>query len=108
MHGLKCVTSFLLGEHIEIQKKLLESECGIPEEEFLRLFASIVSSKWPYLAALFSFGGSEIEEVRQEGEGLSQSDHALLMLSKWASREGATYGQLYKKLKPASVFELCQ
>ena len=95
-----------LGEPVGIQKKLLESEFAKPEEEFLQSFSSVVNSKWPYLAALLSLGGSEINEVRQEGEGLSQSDHAFLMLSKWASREGATYGQLYERLKPATVFQL--
>ena len=97
-----------LGEHVGIQKKLFESEYAKPEEEFLQSFSGVVSSKWPYLAALLSLGASEIKEVRQEGEGLSQSDHAFLMLSKWASREGATYGHLYKKLKPATVFQLCK
>ena len=96
-----------LGKLIEIQRKLLEADysCVKPEEEFLRSFSGAVGSKWPYLAALLSFGGSEIKEVKQEGEG---PNHAFLMLRKWASREGATYGQLYEKLKPTSVFELCK
>ena len=79
-----------------------------PEEGFLQSFAAVVGSKWPYLAALLSLSGSEIQEVRKEGEGLSQTDHAFLMLSKWAAREGATYSQLYEKLKPISIFQLCK
>ena len=74
-------------------------------EEFLRSLSSFVSNQWPYLAALL---GVDIKAVRQEGEGLSQSNNAFLMLSKWASREGTTYGQLYEKLKPTTVFQFCK
>jgi hypothetical protein len=85
----------------------MESECK-PEEEFLRAFSGFVGLKWAYLVALLSLDGSVIKEVRKEGEGLSQSDRAFLMLSKWASKENATYRQLYEKLKPISVLQLCK
>lgn len=95
---------------MEIQEKLCESECHLkkPEEEFLRSFSAVVSSKWPYLAALLSLSSTEIQQVWGEGEGLPQSDYAFLMLKLWASREESTYGQLYEKLKPISLFQQCK
>ena len=98
-----------VGEVIDIQRKLFKSECHHvkPDDEFLRSLSGVVRSKWSYLAALLSLSSSDIQAVKIEGEGQSQGDHALLMLQKWSGREGATYGQLYEKLKPISLFQLC-
>ena len=97
------------GKSIALQRKLLETECrGVkPDSEFLSSLADVVDSKWLYLATLLSFTSSEIREVRAEGKGLSQRDHALLMLGKWASSDEASYGQLFETLKPVSLFQLC-
>ena len=93
-----------LGEHVDLQKKLLEpAYSGVkPDEEFLQSFSSVVEGKWPYLASLLSLNSTVIQEIRTEGEGQSQRDQALLMLRKWSSREGATYGQL----QPIALFTL--
>lgn len=99
----------LLGEQIiGMQRKLLEPEFHYirPDEEFLQSLSEVVGSKWPYLATLLSLNSSEIEEVREEREELSHVDRALVMLKKWSSREGASYGQLFEKLKPFSLFQL--
>lgn len=99
------------GKTIEIQKKLLELEYHHvqPDDDFLQSFSRVVGSKWPYLASLLSLSSGEIKEVRKGmGEGLTSESHALLMLRKWVSREDATYGQLYKKIKPVSLFQLCK
>ena len=100
----------LVGEAISIQRKLLESEhhCVKPDDEFLHSLSGVIGSKWSYLAALLSLSSSDIRAVRVEGEGQSQREQALLMLGKWSSREGATYGQLFEKLKPISLFQLCR
>ena len=79
-----------------------------PDEEFLHSLSGVVGSKWPYLAALLSLSCSDIQAVCVEGEGQSQRDQALLMLGKWSSREGATYSQLYEKLKPITLVHMCQ
>ena len=63
-------------------------------------------SKWPSLASLLSLTSDEVEEVRRGEEGFTQKNHALLMLKKWTSKEEATYGQLYHKLKIISPFQL--
>ena len=68
--------------------------------EFLGAFSGVVGFKWPFLGATLSLSESEIEEVKREG--LSQQDHTLQMLKKWASREDATYGQLCQRLKTTS------
>ena len=68
--------------------------------EFLGAFAGVVGSKWPSLVTTLSLSESEIKEVKREG--LSQQDHALQMVKKWASREDATYGQLCQRLKTTS------
>lgn len=74
-----------------------------PDEDFLSLFAGVVGSKWPYLASPLSLSESEIEEVKKSS--LSQQDRALVMLTKWISRENASYGQLYEILKTISLFQ---
>ena len=98
------------GDHIKVQKKLLDSECHAqrPEEEFLESFAGMVGSKWSSLASLLSLTSDEVEEVRRGEEGFTQKDHALLMLKKWTSKKEATYGQLYNKLKTIPLFNLCK
>ncbi len=65
----------------------------------------MVESKWPSLASILSLTSTEIEEVKRNGEELSQRDCALQMLRQWASREDATYGQLCQRLKTISLFQ---
>ena len=92
------------GAQIQLQEKLLSPEMSTlkPDLPFLELFAGVVDSKWPSLASILSLT-SEIEEVKGEGEGLSQHDHALLMLKKWAARDDASYGQLCQRLKTIAL-----
>ena len=71
--------------------------------EFLELFARVVGSRWPSLAASLSLSDEEIGEVRKEGG--SPQDCAFLMLEKWSSREDATYAQLCQMLKMISLFQ---
>ena len=100
-----------VGHLIEVEKKLLDSNCHAqkPEEEFLKLFAGVVGSKWPSLASLLSLTSNEVQEVMKEGEEEeAPKDYALLMLKKWISKEGSTYGQLYQNLKAISLFQLCK
>ena len=91
-----------LGPQVSIQEKLLEQQNHTlkPEEKFLKSFADIVGSKWPSLAASLSLSAGEIEEVK-----LARQDHALKMLTKWAAKEDATYGQLYRTLKTIPLFQ---
>ena len=102
--SLKCIHVTSLGVAMQLQEKLLAPQYRDlkPDEEFLELFAGVVGSKWPSLAASLSLSGEEIEEVKKEG--LSQQDHTLRMLRKWVSREDATYGHLYQTLKTISLF----
>ena len=89
-----------VGVCTRLQEKLLapQNHDLKPDMEFLESFAGVVVvSKWPALAAFLGFSDEEVEEVRKE------QDHALGMLRKWASREGATYGQLYRRLKTISL-----
>ena len=72
-----------------------------PDGAFLKLFAGVLGYKWPSLAVSLSLSEQEIEEVK-EGE---EEDQALDMLRKWVSREDATYGQLYQKLKTILLFQ---
>ena len=72
-----------------------------PDVEFLESFAGVVGSPWPSLAVSLCLSESEIEEVKQ----LPQQQQALRMLQMWVSREDATYGQLYQKLKTVSLFQ---
>ena len=93
------------GDHIQLQKKLLDPMLQpiTPDVEFLELFAGVVGSKWSSLACLLSLTSEEIEEVKTEEE-----DRALLVLKKWSSKEGATYGQLCNRLKTISLFSMCR
>ena len=90
------------GDNIQLQKKLLDPKLQTitPDVEFLELFAGVVGSKWSSLACLLSLTSEEIEEVKTEEE-----DQAFLMLKKWSSKEGATYGQLCKRLKTILLFQ---
>ena len=90
------------GDHIQLQKKLLDPKFQTitPDVEFLELFAGMVGSKWSSLACLLSLTSEEIEEVKTEEE-----ERAFLMLKKWSSKEGATYGQLCNRLKTISLFQ---
>ena len=94
-----------VGHLIEVEKKLLDSNCHAqkPDEEFLESLAGVVGSKWSSLASLLSLTSDEVQE-----EGLPPIDRALLILKKWISKEGSTYGQLYHSLKAISLFELCK
>lgn len=63
-----------------------------------------MSTIWPSLTASLSLRAEEIEKLN-ESKG-SQQERNYTMLSIWASREGANYGQLCEKLKtiPLSHF----
>ena len=74
-----------------------------PDEEFLELFAGVVGSQWPSLAASLPLSEEEIMEVRK-GD-VSQRKCAFKMLHKWVSTGDATYGQLCHKLMTFSMFE---
>ena len=78
-----------------------------PDTKFLESFSVVVKSKWPSLAVSLGLSESEIQEVKEKGEGLSQIEHALQMLKKWVSRENATYGQLCQSLMAISLFQHC-
>ena len=73
-----------------------------PDDEFLRSFSKVVRGKWPYLASLLSLSSGMIQEIRTDSKGQSQSNQALLMLQKWSSIEGASYGQL----QPIALYTL--
>ena len=93
------------GVQVQLQEKLLSQEMKTlkPDLHFLELLADVVDSKWPCLASILSLT-NEMEEVKREGEGLPQHDHALIMLKKWAARDDATYGQLYQRLNIITLF----
>ena len=102
LRAISTLISLSTGDHIRLQKKLLNPKLQTitPDVEFLELFAGVVGSKWSFLACLLSLTSEEIEEVKTEEE-----DQALLMLKKWSSKEGATYGQLCNRLKTISLFQ---
>ncbi|MBA4719382.1 MAG: hypothetical protein HRO68_09920 [Nitrosopumilus sp.] len=79
----------------------MNEESVKPDSKFLESFAVVLGDKWPSLAASLCFSAEEIEEVKKEGK---QRDHALQMLKKWVSMEGATYGLLCQTLKSVSLF----
>ena len=89
--------------HTQLQKMLLAKKTRDvqPDVEFLESFAGVVGSLWPSLAVSLCLSESEIEEVKQ----LPQQHQALRMLQMWVSREDATYGQLYQRLKTVSLFQ---
>ena len=105
IHKLSTVQSLCLyiDLHTQLQKMLLAKEtCDLqPDVEFLESFAGVVGSLWPSLAVSLCLSESEIEEVKQ----LPQQHQALRMLQMWVSREDATYGQLYQRLKTVSLFQ---
>ncbi len=98
---------FLAGIDIQLQKKLLgeENQDCKPDIEFLKALSEVAVSKRLSLTSIISLTSSELAEVKQEGEGLSQQEHALLMMKKWATREDATYGRLCKSLQTISLFK---
>ena len=105
IHKLSTVQSLCLyiDLHTQLQKMLLAKETRDlqPDVEFLESFAGVVGSLWPSLAVSLCLSESEIEEVKQ----LPQQHQALRMLQMWVSREDATYGQLYQRLKTVSLFQ---
>ena len=105
IHKLSTVQSLCLyiDLHTQLRKMLIAKETRDlqPDVEFLESFAGVVGSLWPSLAVSLRLSESEIEEVKQ----LPQQHQALRMLQMWVSREDATYGQLYQKLKTVSLFQ---
>ena len=101
--------SFSLGVNVLLQEKLLKQDYHKikPDTKFVEAFSLVVGSKWPSLAVSLSLSESDIQEVKEKGEGLSQLEHALQMLKKWVSRKDATYGQLCQSLKAISLFQHC-
>ena len=96
---------FTAGVHVQLQEKLLDQDnfSVKPDDEFLELFAGVVGSQWPSLAASLPLSEEEIMEVRQ-GD-VSQRECVFKMLHKWASTSDATYGQLRHRLMTFSMFE---
>ena len=95
------------GVPIQLQKTLLDPEKQSlrPDEQFLDMLAGMVRSESPSLASILSLTSSEMEEVEQNRNQLSQSELSLhMLLKKWATREEATYGQLCHKLKTIALF----
>ena len=91
-----------------MQAKLLDSSnnSAKPDTAFLEAFADIVGSHWPSLATALSLKGVEIEAVKKrEGEGIPPASHALQVLTTWASKDTATYGELCRTLKTISLFQ---
>ena len=95
---------FTAGVHVQVQEKLLDQDnfSVKPDEEFLELFAGVVGSQWPSLAASLPLSEEEIMEVRK-GD-VSQRECAFKMLNKWVSTSDATYGQLHHQLMTFSMF----
>ena len=77
-----------------------------PDEQFLELLASMVTShsECPSLVSTLSLTSSEMEEVERNRKQLSQLELSLQVLKIWATREGATYGQLCHKLRSIALF----
>ena len=94
------------GVLIQLQRTLLDPEKQSlrPDEQFLAVLAGVVRSECPSLTSILSLTSSEMEEVEQNRNQLSQSELSLHMLKKWATREEATYGQLCHKLKTIALF----
>ena len=94
------------GVPIQLQRTLLDPEKQSlrPNEQFLEMLAGVVRSECPSLASILSLTSSEMEEVEQNRNQLSQLELSLHMLKKWAAREEATYGQLCHKLKTIALF----
>ena len=94
----------LPGVPIQLQRTLLDPEKQSlrPDEQFLELLAGMVKSECPSLVSILSLTSTEMEEVEKNWKYLSQSEISLLVLKKWVTREKATYGHLYQKLKTVS------
>ena len=97
------------GTAVQLQEKLLEPDAAKnalkPDLEFLDLFSGVVGRQWPSLAASLSLSETEMQEVKERGEGLSDKDRALQMLRKWVSCEDTTYSKLCQNLKNVSLFQ---
>ena len=94
---------FFIASNITLQEKLLSADYQNlkPEDDFLEPFSGVLGSKWASLAAALSLSEEEVEECRRDGS--SKEKQAILALHKWALRDGATYGQLCRRLQ---AFEL--
>ena len=95
---------FCLGAEVQVQEKLVDPKNHLlkPSTEFLESFAGVVGSKWPSLAVSLGLTEKEMEELKTEN--LSTQDSAGEMLTRWASRDEATYGLLCLKLRTISLF----
>ena len=95
------VLLYKIGVLVQLQSKLLDEgfQALKPESDFFTSFAGVVGSNWSSLAASLFLSEAEIAEVRRKGVEQAPRDHALHFLEVWASREDATYGQLYQALK---------
>ena len=91
---------FLIGETIEVQQKLIEGGDQKLDDVFLQSFARVVGDRWPSLASLLSINAREIEEIKGE----KKEQQALCMLTRWSSREDASFKQLHKKLQTVYLF----
>ena len=97
---------FPLGLHIQLQMKMLgeKTQPKKPDEDFLQSLSGVVGSRWPSLAVSLALSEGEIEELKGKVR-LSQQELALQMLKIWASRDGATYGQLRRKFQTVLLFQ---
>ena len=89
------------GEVIGVQEKLIEGGDQNPDNGFLQSFASVVGYGWPSLASLLSITAREIEEIKRE----EKEKQALCTLTKWSSKEEATFEQLHEKLQTVYLFQ---
>ena len=71
------------------------------DDSILQSFAKILSNNWPHLASLsaLSLSTRDIMEELKRRERLSPADQALYMFQKWKSKEEATCGLLYERLR---------
>ena len=96
---------YFIDEAVEIQGNLLDPLKSHlkPDDGFLQVFARVVGSHWPHLASQLSLSTRDfMEELKRRGRS-SPADKALYMLQKWKSREEATYGLLYERLRTVFV-----
>ena len=74
-----------------------------PDDNFLSTLSVEIGSRWPSLAASLLLSEEEVAGLKEK-VGLRQQDLALQTLNIWASKEGATYGELCHRLRTISLF----
>ena len=99
-HNSHVANGVIAGVHAQLQAKLLNKDMRDlkPETDFLASFSSVVECDTFSLAVSLSLSEEELKEAKKKREGQTHQDHTLHLLTLWAQREDATYGQLYKAL----------